>query len=108
MSTQAFDLAVAKVFGKDWKSTFAGYLNIFIPVGVYVTGYIVQLKNPHPWVLSISGALTFLVGLARVVLGHMTIDAGSTPAIVPGEGIQVVASHEMPDNPTNTAVKESQ
>lgn len=103
---KAIDLAMAKVFGKDWKSTLSAYLTIFFVAGTSLIGYLAKLPNPKPWQLTLSSALTGLVAVAKLVLGHMTQDAGTTPAVVPGEGVQVVPSHEVPNNPDQESVKE--
>ena len=102
----SLDAAMAKVFGKDWKSTFSAYLTLFLTIGVPLTGYLAQLQHPKPWEIWLSGTLTSAVGLAKLVVGHMTTDAGTQLAKVPGESSPVaVSSHEVPDDPKAKVVK---
>lgn len=100
------DASMTKVFGKDWKSTFSAYLTIFMTIGAPLTAYLAAIPNPKPWQVEVSGGLTIAVSIAKAIVGHMTQDAGSTPAVVPGQGVQVVPSHEVPDNPAQVPVKE--
>lgn len=102
----SIDLAMAKVFGPDWKSTCSAYLTIFFTVGGILTGYLAQLPHPKPWEIWLSSTLTSLVAIAKLIVGHMTQDAGTSVAVVPGEPKPVpVSSHELPDDPSATVVK---
>lgn len=104
---QSFDAAMSQVFGKDWKSTFGAYLTIFFTVGGFVTTYLAVIPNPRPWVVVVTGGLTSAVGLAKLVVGHLTIDAGTVLAKVPNAAEpQVVPSTEVPLNPKDKVVKE--
>lgn len=103
---QAFDAAMSQVFGKDWKSTFGAYLTIFFAVGGLVTSYLALIPNPKPWLVAVTGGLTTAVGLAKLVVGHLTIDAGSVLAKLPNDPKpEVVPSTEVPLDPKAKVVK---
>lgn len=102
---ESFDTAMAQVFGPNWKSTFSAYLTIFFTVGGFATTYLAMIQNPRPWEVAVAGGLTSAVGLAKLVVGHLTVDAGTTLAVTPGTPVpEPVASHETPNDPNAKAV----
>lgn len=103
----AFDQAMSKILGKDWKSTASAYLTVALTVGGFVTSYLATIPTPSHWQVELSGGLTTAVTIMKLIVGHMTVDSGSTLAVVPGDvKPEVVPSHEIPDNPAATPVKE--
>lgn len=103
---QAFDTAMSRIFGKDWKSTFSAYLTVFFTVGGFVTSYLAVIPNPKPWEISLSGGLTTAVGIAKLAVGHLTQDAGQVLAVTPNDPIpEPVPSTEVPIDPTAKVVK---
>lgn len=96
---------MSKIFGKDWKSTCGAYLTVGMTVGGFVTSYLATIPSPKPWEVELSGALTTVVALSKVIVGHMTQDAGTQLAFVPAtKAVEVVPSHELPNDPAAVAV----
>jgi hypothetical protein len=91
----------------NWKTTLAGILSAFLAVVGPLTAYLAEHNNATA--TDISGGLTVAAAIARIVLGIMQKDAGTVQAIVPGSVTpQAVPSHEVPDSPAATPVKEAQ
>jgi hypothetical protein len=75
------------------KTTLNGYLT----VGLIVCGLLT--RAPHVPIWLSSGAGTVL-GILRIINGHLQQDAGSQPAFILGQlGVQDMPSHEIPNNP---------
>lgn len=103
----AFDQAMMKIFGANWKSTASAYLTVAFTIGGFVTSYLATIPHPTPWEIQLSGGLTTAVAIMKLIVGHMTQDKGNELAVVPGNATPVVVpSHEVPDNPAATPVKE--
>lgn len=81
------------------KTTLNGYLTCGLIVCVSLT----QAPNVPIW--ASTGAATIL-GILRIIVGHLQSDADLTKAIVPGiVEPQIVSAHPVPDNPHDIAVK---
>jgi hypothetical protein len=88
---------------ENWKTTASGLCSFLMATGLFVAGYFALNQSPNA--LKITAVATFVSGLAKVYIGMLSTDGGKTAAIVPGSaGIQMVASHEVPDNPAATPV----
>ena len=88
------------VFGPNWKTTCSGICSFLMITGVFVSGYLAtQVANPAPWQIKLASGCTFAVGLMKVWIGFLMVDAGQVQAVVPGAGVQTVAAHETPDIP---------
>jgi hypothetical protein len=89
----------------NWKTTVAGLLSAFVGTIGPVTAYLATTNNPKA--TEVCGALTCAGAVARIWIGLIQNDAGTTLAVVPGSpSPQLVPSHETPDNPAATPVKE--
>lgn len=98
-----FDAAMIQVFGENWKSTFGAYATIFIGVSGPLAGYLVLINKP--WAAGAAGAVLTLSSVAKAIVGHLTIDAGTQLAYIPNQKkVEVVASHEIPNDPAAVAV----
>lgn len=101
----SFDAAMSKIFGKDWKSTWAAYLTIASIGGGSVISYLATIPSPTHWQLKLVSILTAATAVSRVILGHMMQDGGTQLAFVPATGIvEAVPSHEVPNDPAAVAV----
>ena len=78
----------------NWRTSLSGFLSFIIATGATLTALAPPWLNPK-W----SGAITVASGLAKAYVGLISKDAGQVVAKVPGQGVQVVDSHETPDDP---------
>lgn len=84
----------------NWKSTASGLLTFtLVTTGAFLAPPLNAGISPKH-VFWIGG----LQGLAKVWIAFITVDAGKTPAYVPGEGVVNVPSHEVPNDPAATPV----
>ena len=91
---------MSKIFGPNWKTTFSALCSFFMITGIFISGYLATVPNPTAWETKLSVACTFAIGLFKVWIGFLQIDAGSIEALVPGSSTpQSVPSHEVPDQP---------
>lgn len=96
---------MSKLFGPNWKTTFSALCSFFMVTGIFVSGYLATIPNPTHWQTNASVGCTFGIGLLKVWIGFLQVDAGSVQAIVPGSTTpQAVSSHEMPDDPADKAI----
>jgi len=84
----------------NWRTSLSGFLSFVIATGAVFTALPPAWLNPK-----YSAGLTIAVGLAKAWVGMISKDAGSVEAVVPGKGVQVVTSHEVPDDPAAEAVQ---
>jgi hypothetical protein len=97
-----------KLFGPNWKTTFSAICSFLMVTGIFISGYLATITNLTSWETKLSTACTFGVGLLKVWIGFLQIDAGTVQALVPGSVTpQAVPSHEIPDNPADKAVAQS-
>ena len=84
----------------NWRTSLSGFLSFIIATGAVFTAMPPNWLNPK-----YSAGLTIAVGLAKAWVGMISKDAGTTEAIVPGQGVKVVESHETPNDPNAIPVK---
>jgi hypothetical protein len=88
---------MVKIYGPNWKTSLNGDLAFLITAGTFLSAYLFVTPVSPRWMVVTSGVVTFIVAAGRATVGRLQVDAGQVQAIVPGEGIQTVASHEVPD-----------
>ena len=79
----------------NWRTSLSGFLSFVIATAAVFTALPPAWLNPK-----YSAALTIASGLAKAWVGLISKDAGTTEALVPGKGIESVASHETPNDPS--------
>lgn len=96
---------MVKLYGPNWKTSLNGDLSFLITVGTFVSGYLVITPNSPRWLVGVSGVATLLAALGRRGVGRIQVDAGTTPAILPGSSeVQMAPSHEVLDDPAAVPV----
>jgi hypothetical protein len=93
-----------KEFMAHWKTSAQSFLSFFIVTAITIQGALSVYIKPSPLQLKIGIGINISLALAKVWIGLLQKDPGSVPAIVPGQGVQVVAAHEVPDNPAAVPV----
>lgn len=84
------------------KTTLNGYLT----TGTILFGGLATAPGIPHWLTATSVTLASLCGVWMLRIGHLMKDADEQSAIVPGQlGVQQVASHEIPNNPSAIPVE---
>ena len=78
----------------NWKTTAQGLLSLAVVLVIAYTALPQGAKWP-----------AIAIALLKAAISFLQKDAGTTPAYVPGEGVQNVPSHEIPNNPAAKPVK---
>lgn len=92
----------------NWKSSLAGVLSFLIMALTTIVGFMGASDVGGGGGLHTSTKVlaycNLALALCRGAVGLIQTDAGTVAAVVPGQGIQAVPSHETPDSPVAKAV----
>lgn len=98
---------------KDWKSTTTGLLSsaiaLLTPINGLLAGNDLSSGAGIHWstlspITKIALGVNAALAICRGIMGIISKDPDQVPALVPGQGIQNVPAHPVPDDPNAIAV----